>query len=103
MDATFATWLVILLAIAGANLPFVNQQLFGVIALRAGGVWRKPWSVRLLEMIVCYLLIGAASFALEARLGNRFPQTWEFYAITGCMFIVLAFPGYVVRYLRKQH
>jgi hypothetical protein len=31
-----------------------------------------------------------------------FSQTWEFYAISGCMFVVLAFPGFVLRYLRKR-
>jgi len=39
---------------------------------------------------------------LESRIGNVFPQTWEFYAITACMFVVLAFPGFVLRYLRKR-
>jgi hypothetical protein len=39
---------------------------------------------------------------LESRIGDAFPQTWEFYAITGCMFVVLAFPGFVLRYLRKR-
>jgi hypothetical protein len=39
---------------------------------------------------------------LEARSGTVAPQTWEFYAITACLFAVLAFPGFVVRYLRKQ-
>jgi hypothetical protein len=29
-------------------------------------------------------------------------QTWEFYAITGCLFVVLAFPGIRLRYLRKR-
>jgi len=51
---------------------------------------------------VLYFIVGSVAFMLEARLGNAFPQTWEFYAITGCLFLVLAFPGFVARYLRKQ-
>ena len=58
--------------------------------------------VRLLELIVLYFVVGAIAYGLEARIGNVFVQTWEFYAITGCLFVVLAFPGFVVRYLRKQ-
>ncbi|MEY4294772.1 MAG: hypothetical protein RLY82_460, partial [Pseudomonadota bacterium] len=27
---------------------------------------------------------------------------WEFYAITGALFITLAFPGFVYRYLLKH-
>jgi hypothetical protein len=30
-----------------------------------------------------------------------FPQSWEFYAVSACLFIVLAFPGFVLRYLYK--
>ena len=53
-------------------------------------------------MVILYFIVGAVAFALEARIGNAFPQTWEFYAITGCLFLVLAFPGFVTRYLRKR-
>ena len=53
-------------------------------------------------MVILYFVVGAVAFALEARIGNGFPQTWEFYAITGCLFLVLAFPGFVTRYLRKR-
>ena len=99
MDVTFSSALVIALALAGANLPFFNEKLLALIPLK---VQRKPLGLRLLELFVLYCLVGLVSFALEARLGNAFPQTWEFYAITGCLFIVLAFPGFVLRYLRKQ-
>ncbi|WP_093389576.1 DUF2818 family protein [Rugamonas rubra] len=109
MDASSSSWLVIALAMAAANLPFVNDRLFAMLPFKSAAGdrrvagRRKPLFVRLLEMFVLYLVVGAAGFALEARIGNAFPQTWEFYAITGCLFIVLAFPGFVVRYLRKHH
>ncbi len=67
--------------------------------------WRsaaKPFWLRLVEMFVLYLLLGLVASLLEARLGNRFPQRWEFYAVTGCLFIVLAYPGFVHRYLRRR-
>jgi hypothetical protein len=106
MDVSSSSWLVIALALAAANLPFVNDKLLALVALKPaadGGARRKPLAVRLLEMVIMYFIVGAAAFALEARIGNAFTHTWEFYAITGCLFIVLAFPGFVVRYLRKRH
>jgi len=79
---------VIAVAIAFANLPFVRRT--------------TPFFVRLLQLIVLYFLVGGLAWALESRIGNVFAQTWEFYAITACLFIVLAFPGFVFRYLRKR-
>jgi hypothetical protein len=109
MDVAFSSWLVIALALAAANLPFFNEKLFAVLALgRAQGQaqgdarWVKPLALRLLELILLYFIVGAIAFALEARLGNAFTHTWEFFAITGCLFVVLSFPGFVWRYLRKQ-
>jgi hypothetical protein len=98
LDVSLASWLVIAIALACANLPFVNESVFGFIPWRA----RKPFVVRLAELVVLYFVVGAVAYLLEARIGNVFMQTWEFYAITGCLFVVLAFPGFVVRYLRKQ-
>ena len=58
--------------------------------------------MRLLELIICYFFLGGLGYLFEASLGNVFPQGWEFYAISGCLFIVLAFPGFVYQYLRRQ-
>lgn len=100
MDVALAGWLVIAVALALANLPFVNDAVFGVVPYRGGR--RKPFVVRLVELVVLYFVVGMLAYVLEARIGNVFLQTWEFYAISGCLFVVLAFPGFVVRYLRKQ-
>jgi len=107
MDSNLAAWLVLALALAGANLPFVNERLFGLVPLPAGGGAAggegraKRFFVRLLELIALYFLVGLVARLLESRIGSVFPQGWEFYAVTGCMFVVLAFPGFVMRYLRK--
>ena len=94
----------IVLALIGANLPFSNERLFALLPLRrAGQVHAKSFWWRLLELFVLYLAVGAIGTLLEARIGNVFTQTWGFYAVTGCLFIVLAFPGFAYRYLRKQH
>ena len=64
-----------------------------------GRAVRKSFFDRLLEVLVLYVLVGMLGFAFEMNLGNRFPQTWEFYAITLSLYLVLAYPGYVYRYL----
>lgn len=94
-----SSWFLITLALLGANLPFVNQRLLLVIPLRGGH--KSAW-IRLAEMLVWYLLIGVVARLLESNQGGTAPQNWEFYAITVCLFVVLAFPGFVWRYLRKS-
>jgi hypothetical protein len=105
VDVSLASWLVIAVAFAFANLPFVNENVLGFIPLKPAlnGKHAKYFAVRLLELFVLYFVVGALAHALESRIGNAFPQTWEFYAITACLFVVLAFPGFVLRYLRKRH
>ena len=62
----------------------------------------KSFFERMLEMLVFYALVGGLGFALELNMGNRFAQTWEFYAITLSLFVVLGYPGFVYRYLLRQ-
>jgi hypothetical protein len=99
VDVSLASWFVILLAVLAANLPFLNERLFGFIPLNSGA---KPFWLRLIELFVLYALVGGIGFLLESHIGNAFPQRWEFYAVTACLFIVLAYPGFVFRYLRKR-
>lgn len=89
----------ILLAVLAANLPFLNERLFALIPI---GKPAKLFRLRLIELFVLYWLARGAAYLLEAHIGNTFPQGWEFYAITACLFIVLAYPGFVFRYLRKR-
>lgn len=99
MSQAASIWFVIALALAGANLPFLTQRLFGLVPLRAP----KSLAVRLGELVVLYFLVGAVGLLLEQRAGQIAPQGWEFYAITGALFLTLAFPGFVWRYLFKHH
>ena len=100
MDVSLSSWFVIAIAVVAANLPFLNERLFGCVALRREA---KPFWMRLLELAVLYAVIGLVARLLESRIGNAFPQGWEFYAVTVFLFIVLAYPGFVFRYLRKRH
>jgi hypothetical protein len=55
-------------------------------------------------LVVLYFVVGGIGLALENHNGQIAPQGWEFYAVTGTMFVTLAFPGFVYRYLmHRQH
>ena len=89
----------LVIALVAANLPFVSERLFFLIRLPTGN---KHLGWRLLELVVFYFLVGGAARLLESRLGAPQAQRWEFYAITACMFLVFAYPGFVVKYLWKS-
>ena len=84
----------------------VMSVLFGAVLAYPGrrmhksGV--KPFLLRLCEVLVFYCLIGLLAFAFEASMGNVFQQNWEFYVITLSLFLVMAYPGYVYRYLLRR-
>lgn len=100
---TAAQTLLVIAALCAANLPFLTQRSFLGIPCRKTD---KPIHLRLLELIALYLLLGILTLGLEtSAYGAAYPQGWEFYAITFCLFLVLAYPGFVFRYLwpRRKH
>ncbi len=99
MTQTTSIWALIVLAFVAANLPFVNQRLMAVVPL-AGG--RKSLALRLAELVVWYFIVGGIGLALEKSAGQIQSQGWEFYAVTAALFITLAFPGFVFRYLARR-
>jgi hypothetical protein len=98
MSLTLSVWLVLLVAFVAANLPFASQRVLGLVALPRG---KKTLALRLAELVLCYFLVGALALLLEKRAGQIAPQGWEFYAVTGALFLTLAFPGFVYRYLLR--
>jgi hypothetical protein len=98
MTQTMMVWLVIFVAVLGANLPFITKNLFLFIALASPktGWWR------LVELMVFYFVVGGLGLLLENRVGQIAPQGWEFYATTVALFLTLAFPGFIFRYLLKH-
>jgi hypothetical protein len=95
MSHSTAVWLVLLAALIGANLPFLNNRWLAVIP-RA--LPKTLW-MRLVELVLLYLLVGGLGLLLEQSGGQIYPQGWEFYATTAALFLTLAFPGFVYRYL----
>lgn len=101
MQNSVVAWCLLLVAFVAANIPFMNQSLFALFPLNKKTDYQKPFWIRLVEMIVLYFLIGIVAHQIEAYFSDAYPQTWQFYAVTGCLFLVFAYPGYVFRYLRK--
>jgi hypothetical protein len=98
MSLKVSVWLVVVLAFVGANLPFLSERLMAVWpAQRAKTLW-----VRLTELAVLYGLVGGGALLLEQAAGQIYPQRWEFYATTAALFVTLAFPGFVFRYLFRS-
>ena len=98
MNSSSYVWLVLLAATLAANLPFLNNRWLGVIP-RA---MPKTLWMRLLELAIWYFVVGGLGLALEQHQGQIYPQGWEFYATTAALFVTLAFPGFVFRYLHKR-
>ena len=98
MTTSVSVWLVLVLALVASNLPFLTEKIFGIFQLQAP----KSLGLRLLELLVLYGVAGSVGMLLEKRAGQIAPQTWEFYAITGTLFLTFAFPGFIYRYLLKH-
>ena len=97
MDTTQQVYFVLVLAFVLANWPFLSQRLFLFAPMVAKSmVWR------LVELLAGYFLAGLVALYFENASGQVAPQTWEFYATTGFLYLTLAFPGFVYRYLWRH-
>lgn len=89
-------WLYLALAIALANLPWLNERCFFVLQCAKKSAW-----IRLFEWLLLYFVVGGFGYLLEQRvMGSNHAQDWEFYAVTVALFMVFAFPGFVYRHIR---
>lgn len=96
---TAAQILIVALALIAANLPFATRRIFFLGPFPAGKP-DKSLTWRVIELVAMFLLVGAIAAIFESRsYGGVYPQDWQFYAINTCLFIVFAYPGFVVRYL----
>ena len=98
MSQSLSVWIVIAVGLVAANLPFLNQKLLAVVPLAR----EKSLGMRLGELVLLYFIVGGAALLLEQRAGQIAPQGWEFYAVTGALFLVFAFPGFIWRFLWKH-
>lgn len=96
MTSTVTTWLLLAIAFVAANLPWLSNKLF-FFHTPASGVKRAAW--RWLEWLLLYFITGAIALGLEQKLnGEIYVQDWEFYAVTLCLFLVFALPGFIYRH-----
>lgn len=101
MTASQASWLIIVIALISANLPWLSERVF-FIGKPASGQ-KRAW-VRWLEWLVLYFVAGAITLGMEKKLnGEIYPQGWEFYAVTLCLFLVFALPGFIYRHDLRHH
>ncbi len=99
MSSLNTTWLLLGLIFLAANLPWFSNKLFYIVPVKH---IPKNLGWCLFELIVLYFLVGAVALYTEfATFGQVAHQDWEFYAITACMFVVFAFPGFVYKALWK--
>lgn len=98
MSQLASVWLVIAVAFCAANLPFLNNRALALVPVR----WPRNLGHRLAELVLMYFAAGGLGLLLEKRAGQIAPQGWEFYAVTGALFVTLAFPGFVWRYLVRH-
>jgi uncharacterized membrane protein len=92
--------ILLLIAFLVANLPWFSNRLFYVIPLKHQP---KAFGWCVLELVVLYFVMGAIAFYTErSTMGQVADQNWEFYAVTGSLFIVFAFPGFVYKYFWQR-
>lgn len=100
MSLNAAVWTVIALSVVAANLPFLSDRI-GLVGPRRAP---KAFWWRLLEWLAMGATTLGVGMALEAHLGQRMAQGWEFYAAFTFLFATLAFPGFVWCYLiHRRH
>jgi hypothetical protein len=98
-------WAILGLIFFAANLPWFSDKLFYLVSLNRSAKpgFSKNLGWCLLELVILYFLTGGFIwYAEHATLGQVAPQGWEFYAVTACLFLVFAFPGFVYKVLWKR-
>lgn len=98
MSHSLGIYFLVALSLLLANTPFLTQRILGLVKVQAP----KSLGLRLLELVFFYGVVGGVGLLLEQSLGQIASQGWEFYAITATLFLTLAFPGFVYRYLLKH-
>jgi Protein of unknown function (DUF2818) len=94
-----AFWLA---AWVAASLPWRSSAIFGLVGHWPPFKHFKPLWLTLLESLALYSAVFAVMFVIEAQRGQRANQTWQFWAIAVCLWVVLAFPAAAWFKLRKQ-
>ncbi|MCL2589985.1 MAG: DUF2818 family protein [Betaproteobacteria bacterium] len=97
MSVTVTAWIVVGICVIAANLPFLFERVLFVWLHPSG---RKGSGWQFLELLVLYFVVGGFALLLEkGAYGGIYPQSWQFYVATLCLFFVFAFPGFIYCHL----
>ncbi len=100
MSSEGAVWILLLLSVVAANLPWLSDRLFFLLTPASG---HKHAAFRLLEWLLLYFVAGGIALGLEHKAtGSSHAQDWEFYAVTLCLFAIFALPGFIYHVELKQ-
>ena len=79
-----------------ANLSWISDKWLGI-----AGTINQLWH-RFAALLPAYFItLVIAYFVEQLVMGQVWPQGWEFYSITVCLFLVFSFPGFVYHVLWK--
>ena len=104
MNQTIYSWLIIVILLLGANLPFLTSRYLGIVKVNSNTHKNNYKSLAIVgvELLSSYIIVGSIAAYVEYNLGTLFIQRWEFFAATLALFITCAFPGFTWRYLRRR-
>ncbi|ORU90051.1 MAG: hypothetical protein A6F71_03585 [Cycloclasticus sp. symbiont of Poecilosclerida sp. M] len=88
----------LVLIFAAANVAWVRDKaIFNTLSLSF------PNGSRWLEWFLLYVVSVGLGLLLELKLlGTLSEQSWEFYVVTLCLFVVFALPGFIYCYDLKK-
>jgi len=88
--------ILIVVSLLAANLPWMSQRFLLFFATGESG---KHPALRWLEWLLLYFIVGGIALGIESKAtGGLHAQNWEFYAVTCCLFLVFALPGFIYRH-----
>lgn len=97
MSAGNITWLLIIVTVFLANIPWFYGRFLLIIKPAGKTVW-----MCLVEWLLLYFLAGFLALGVEKKMqGETHAQDWEFYAVTFFLFVVFAFPGFIYKGTRR--
>lgn len=109
MSTSIAVLILFVVSLIAANIPFLTDRVLLVLAAKKN----KSFWLRFTEWFLMYVVVMAVAIGLEAKLHGaayakvwefwNFAEHWEFYAITLCLFVVFAMPGFIYHYDLKRY
>lgn len=79
VSQSVAVWILIALAVAAANLPFISERVLALMPIKT---WvKKPAWALIVEFLGLFVVIGLVGYAFETALVNPFPRAGNFMSL----------------------